>query len=331
MKLNDDVTFKRITVGDEQYFLQCQQKDCHGNGFQDVEVRLTNGSDVFSGKLTKDDVSMMKTLQDDNMSFDKLRDLLLQCLTLHSSTNQFAFQLTSTDDATYKLMMKQVLEGGIKFQLGHLDMIKTKKPSSNILSFLGHLTNQLTTLKEEVVNLRKKNISMENEQEEINKRLIDYVTAKDALENDLYTKFSLVLNEKKARIRELKDQVDSGVKVPRAPIQPMDDDIETDEEKEQQSKIQQRKKTKEEESTKEVSRTIDDIRLDDSIEDDDDLPQRSRKRIRASRPKTPTTSLMPRTTSLPRPKSTQGSSSSSSAKRRKSKEAIDPDGLLDDL
>merc|ERR1712048_138892 len=115
------------------------------------------------------------------------------------------------DSGSNKFIWKQVLEGGIKFQLGSVRMTKMDGSCNCILSFLEHLTTQMDNFKKELKDARDENSSMFQEQEEMKKRLANYVIAKDALEQDLYTKFSLVLNQKKARIRELKEQVSSGI------------------------------------------------------------------------------------------------------------------------
>jgi len=216
---------------------------------------------------------------------------------------------------------------------------------------LDQLTSQVEKYKKEVEELRTFNQLMSKEQIEMTKRLEGYVKAQETCEEELYSKFALVLNSKKAKIRELKDQLESGKggsgakstknttikeQKRRTVVESEEEEFETDDEKETTSSSKRKLSDEESRSSNkedEKRTNNDDIRLDDSIvDDDDDLPRRSRKRIRATKPKTPVNSVLPRTTSLPRPKSAQGASSSGqkSTRRQVSRE-ISADELLDNL
>ncbi|XP_066923472.1 protein FAM133-like [Clytia hemisphaerica] len=263
------------------------------------------------------------------------------------------------------LVLKQVVDGGFKFQLGSVPLKRSENSSQRLVSMLDHLTSELAKYKKEVEKVRNVNNTISQEQEHMTQRLKEHIETHVNMEQELYTKFSMVLNSKKAKIRELKKTIESGggsssdkssnipQKHAKRRLVESDEDMETDDEKQtikdhnkkrklsstdEDADEEERTTNKEERGDeKDTAKEGEKIRLDDSIGDDDDMPRRSRKRMRATKPKTPVSSVLPRTTSLPRPNSVQKSSSGTGSSQRSERSSrntsseVSVDELLDNL
>jgi len=357
MAVNKEQSFKKILIDDKPYFVQFNQ-----NNEGDISLQLTNGNHMLLGKLPQKDIMQMAKGLD--MTTKKLENLLAQCLA-SKVVQDFEYQLTESDETSSKLVLKQVVDGGFKFQLGSVPLKRSENSSQRLVSMLDHLTSELAKYKKEVEKVRNINNTISQEQEHMTQRLKEHMEAHVNMEQELYTKFSMVLNSKKAKIRELKKTIESGggssakssnipQKDAKRRLVESDEDMETDEEKQTIKDHNKKKKLsstdeeadeedrttqeKERVDEKDTAKEGENIRLDDSIGgDDDDMPRRSRKRMRATKPKTPVSSVLPRTTSLPRPKSAQKSSSATGSSQRSQRSSrntsseVSVDELLDNL
>lgn len=72
--------------------------------------------------------------------------------------------------------------------------------------------NQMAQLKKEITALRSDNDRLSSERKETLELLDQCVAAKEDMQKDLFEKFAAVLNEKKAKIRQLKESVHEGAK-----------------------------------------------------------------------------------------------------------------------
>ncbi|NXS99724.1 XRCC4 protein, partial [Jacana jacana] len=89
------------------------------------------------------------------------------------------------------------------FRLGSLKLQKVSSPAELVKELLGYCLDNLGRLQAKTEHLQKENERLFSNWSDVEKRLEKCVEAKEELEADLYSRFILVLNEKKAKIRNL--------------------------------------------------------------------------------------------------------------------------------
>ncbi|KFP74777.1 DNA repair protein XRCC4, partial [Apaloderma vittatum] len=89
------------------------------------------------------------------------------------------------------------------FRLGSLKLQKVSSPEEVIKELIGYCLDCLGRLQVRNEHLQKENERLFSNWSDVEKRLEKCVEAKEELEADLYNRFILVLNEKKAKIRNL--------------------------------------------------------------------------------------------------------------------------------
>ncbi|NWW45302.1 XRCC4 protein, partial [Pedionomus torquatus] len=89
------------------------------------------------------------------------------------------------------------------FRLGSLNLQKVLAPAEVIKELLGYCLDCLGRLQAKNEHLQNQNERLFSNWKDVEKRLEKCVEAKEELEADLYNRFILVLNEKKAKIRNL--------------------------------------------------------------------------------------------------------------------------------
>ncbi|NXN14976.1 XRCC4 protein, partial [Indicator maculatus] len=89
------------------------------------------------------------------------------------------------------------------FRLGSLKLQKVSSPAEVVKELIGYCLDCLGRLQVKNEHLKKENERLLSEWSDVEKRLEKCVEAKEELEADLYSRFVLVLNEKKAKIRNL--------------------------------------------------------------------------------------------------------------------------------
>ncbi|NXI44072.1 XRCC4 protein, partial [Galbula dea] len=91
------------------------------------------------------------------------------------------------------------------FRLGSLKLQKVSSPAVVVKELISYCLDYLGRLQEKNEHLQKENERLFSGWSEVEKRLEKCVEAKEELEADLYSRFTLVLNEKKAKIRSLQE------------------------------------------------------------------------------------------------------------------------------
>lgn len=316
----DDGVLHCIEIEEKKFYIYSTFND------GELHTQLTDGLVSYNGKLGEQQQEEFSSLVD--MGMEKYTSLLRQAFGLVKTDNKFFYTL-SEDGENVKFSWKQGLDNGIKFQLGSIVLQNDK--SSNVSNILDVVAKQLEQLKNRVELLEESKKLVEKEYKTAVKRMGACSDTKRKVEQELFSKFCVVLNSKKAKIRELKTQVKKSQTAPVAttqerPEEEDDDDREdetTDEEKEKDTNVEVKESYEEERA---------DIILDEKITEDDDKPRKNRRRVRTSRPKTPSNVNVPRMTSLPRPKRQNSAGSESSGKKKKLRtEEVDADDLLDML
>ncbi|NXR58937.1 XRCC4 protein, partial [Rhadina sibilatrix] len=89
------------------------------------------------------------------------------------------------------------------FRLGSLKLQEVPSSAEAVKELIGYCLDSLGNLQAKTEHLQRENERLVSNWSDVEKRLEKCVEAKEELEADLYSKFVLVLNEKKAKIRNL--------------------------------------------------------------------------------------------------------------------------------
>ncbi|XP_071400116.1 DNA repair protein XRCC4 isoform X2 [Centroberyx affinis] len=175
-----------------------------GSGFQ---LLLTDGQDAWRGEVSEaalrgeaDDLEMQKERY--------IRDLH-QALTGTESPDTYSFTLTPSPrglGSSFTLAYEKV-QRDISFRLGSVLLDAVPEPAETVRELLIHGLERGKTLERHNQKLQEENQRLRREQQHITAEMKRYAGGKEALEADLYSRFVLVLNEKKAKIRSLQDTV----------------------------------------------------------------------------------------------------------------------------
>ncbi|XDV54698.1 hypothetical protein PO909_022930, partial [Leuciscus waleckii] len=94
-----------------------------------------------------------------------------------------------------------------QFRLGVVELQAVPESTEVIRELISHGLEQSARLRAKNQHLLEENQKLRREQENITKEMERYVQGKETLERDLYSRFVLVLNEKKAKLRALQERV----------------------------------------------------------------------------------------------------------------------------
>ena len=163
-----------------------------------VKICNTNGN-AWQGTLT---LQQLKTLADlRNITISMFVQETLEAFSC-KSTDHLSFSVKSTDDAGSLELGWKKLSDGIKFQLGTISLIEA--PSQSVHRFfLDQSLDCIAEMKQQVEKLEKTCTELTSQKQEALNSLRNYSVTKETIENELYGKFKLILNEKKAKIRVL--------------------------------------------------------------------------------------------------------------------------------
>ncbi|XP_041093980.1 DNA repair protein XRCC4-like isoform X3 [Polyodon spathula] len=207
MQMRMDTSLRRIEVSSEPgkiYFLRVTWEEDLGSGFS---VDLCDGQSVWRGKVSEEEVS--KEAQEMEMKRDIYVDELCQALTAGGKqTNNYSFDLSKdpADSHTLHFSYEKVLKD-VFFKLGSAELHTISKPIEVIKELINHGLDRSSELRARNEHLLGENERLGRERDYVTEELKKYVQAKEVLEQDLYTRFVLVLNEKKAKIRNLQEKL----------------------------------------------------------------------------------------------------------------------------
>ncbi|KAM6901785.1 DNA repair protein XRCC4 [Lycodopsis pacificus] len=187
---------------DSAYFLRVDWRGRGlGSGFQ---LLLTDGQNAWRGNVSA--AQVCEEAEELEMQTERYVQDLQQALT---ETEGYSFTLTpppperrSSVTLEYEKVQKE-----ISFRLGSALLKAVPEPAEAVRELLIHSLQRGNTLENHNQNLEEENRTLRREQQRITAELKRYADAKAALELDLYSRFVLVLNEKKAKIRSLQERV----------------------------------------------------------------------------------------------------------------------------
>ncbi|XP_059949102.1 DNA repair protein XRCC4 isoform X4 [Mesoplodon densirostris] len=188
----------RIYLASERdtiHFLQVAWEKTLGSGFV---ITLTDGQSAWTGTVCESEIS--QEADDMAMEKEKYVDELRKALVSGAGptdTYKFNFWKESCH-FSFEKNLKDV-----SFRLGSFNLQKVANPAEVIRELICHCLDTTAENQAKNEHLQKENERLLRDWNDVQGRFEKYVSAKEALETDLYKRFILVLNEKKAKIRSL--------------------------------------------------------------------------------------------------------------------------------
>ncbi|XP_069736443.1 DNA repair protein XRCC4 isoform X1 [Phaenicophaeus curvirostris] len=181
------------------YFLQVSWEKDLGSGFG---VTLTDGQCAWTGTVSEAEIS--REAADMEMNREKyVEELKKALISGEESAGKYNFAISRDDEnMDCHFSYERNLKDG-SFRLGSLKLQKVSSPAEVVKELIGYCLDCLGKLQVKNEHLEKENERLFSGWSNVEKRLEKCVEAKEELEADLYNRFILVLNEKKAKIRNL--------------------------------------------------------------------------------------------------------------------------------
>ncbi|KAM8744475.1 DNA repair protein XRCC4 [Acanthopagrus schlegelii] len=190
---------------DSSYFLRVDWSGRGlGSGFQ---LLLTDGQDAWRGDVSE--AAVRGEAEELEMTTERYVQDLQQALTETESSITYSFSLTPSppDHSSTVTLAYEKVQKDISFRLGSVLLKVVPEPAKAVRELLIHSLQRGNTLEHSNQKLEEENQRLSREQQRITTELKRYAGGKEDLEAELFSRFILVLNEKKAKIRSLQETV----------------------------------------------------------------------------------------------------------------------------
>ncbi|KAG9262929.1 DNA repair protein XRCC4 isoform X2 [Astyanax mexicanus] len=201
------VTVRQISVDskpESRLFLKLEWDRDLGAGFV---VVLCDGVSAWSGEVSEEDV----TREAREMEMERKRyvqDLQLVLTGENQTTQNYRFCLTPERPGTPVLQLSyEKMENDISFRLGMVDLLPVPESTEVIRELISFGLQRNASLKTKNQNLLEENRRIRDELEHITAQMEGCVREKEEVERDLFSRFVLVLNEKKNKLRDLQQRI----------------------------------------------------------------------------------------------------------------------------
>ncbi|XP_071853048.1 uncharacterized protein [Apostichopus japonicus] len=219
-----------ITANGETFFLFTTTIAEEEDNVVSFELVLTDAINAWSGSISNSDLqALCKEIKEDLSKFiEESKEALTQ--TDDGSNLVFGYQVKSLRDGCKELAWKRVMQDeNIKFQLGSVRLQPADDPSEHMRELLQHSIEEVAASQKKMKHLECEQDRLSSERAQALKRLEKCVEMKEEQDKNLYSKFCVVLNEKKSKIRKLQENrldsdLDSVDKVEPASVKSEDDD-----------------------------------------------------------------------------------------------------------
>ncbi|XP_038820873.1 DNA repair protein XRCC4 isoform X2 [Salvelinus namaycush] len=197
------VTVREVRISSESetsYFLRVEWRGRDlGSGFL---LLLTDGQNAWRGEVSED--AVREEAEELEMQTDRYIQDLQQALTGTGPSTDYSFTLTYNPGPMANMTLAyEKVQRDISFCLGSVLLGKIPEPVEEVRALLTHGLERGTALQNHNHLLKEENHRLKQELQHINAELQRFVSGKETLESELYSRFTLVLNEKKAKIRSL--------------------------------------------------------------------------------------------------------------------------------
>ncbi|XP_077979207.1 DNA repair protein XRCC4-like [Glandiceps talaboti] len=334
-------TLCKLTASGDEYYLLTTLYEEGDDGFNLV---LSNGTAAWTGEITLDELESMA----EAIKMDPSDYITQTCKALTREVTgriTFQYQIKKYKGDSIELSWKKVMDTDrIKFQLGSVVLEKSTNTAETVREIIEFSIEKMGDLKKTISTLESNNERLSAERRSALKRLEKCVDLKSEVESDLYGKFQVLVNEKKAKIRQLKEDVTEarriGISQPSSSRQTVDQresdtdkeigdgdtsELDTTDEEEQMPLAKGRKKL----IAPRVVET-DDLVLGDGDEMDSARPTK-RRRVRqpTQKKQTPSKPSIPKISSKNSSNASESSTGRPSLRKSTSNES--PDDLLGEL
>ncbi|XP_077024224.1 DNA repair protein XRCC4-like [Tamandua tetradactyla] len=177
------------------HFLQVSWKKTLDSGFA---ITLTDGQSAWTGTVSELEIS--QEAGDMAMEKEKYIDELRKALVLGAGPAD-AYKFNFSKDSCHFSFEKNLKD--VSFRLGSFNLEKVASPADVIRELICDCLDTIAVNQAKNEHLQKENERLLRDWNDIQGRFEKCVSARETLESDLYKRFILVLNEKKAKIRSL--------------------------------------------------------------------------------------------------------------------------------
>lgn len=178
--------------------------------YDEMELSLlaSDGEKTWSGVLSKD--TLRELSEATHLSeADHLHDTLAALQQGGGDCTAFVYTARTTSSGSLQLAWKKFLRAeNIRFQLGSVVLLPVPSPGVSHCQLFDFAIDGIRALRAEVSAVRTEKERLITERASALRRLEESVSLKEELERDLYGKFKVVLNDKKAKIHKLDLQVE---------------------------------------------------------------------------------------------------------------------------
>ncbi|XP_067885740.1 DNA repair protein XRCC4 isoform X2 [Heterodontus francisci] len=194
-----------LSTPDTVYYLQMNWEKDLGSGFT---VILCNGEQAWSGRVSDNQVTV--EAKEAEMDREKYVEELRQALTAgEEKAKNYSFDFFKDSDREVFHFSYEKLLQDISFKLGTVELQKVSDSTEVMKELINYVLLCNSELRDKNEHLHQENKRLLCDHNYSLKELEKYVKAKEELEQDLYSRFILVLNEKKAKIRSLQENLKS--------------------------------------------------------------------------------------------------------------------------
>ncbi|XP_034512354.1 DNA repair protein XRCC4 isoform X2 [Ailuropoda melanoleuca] len=184
-----------VSEPDIIHFLQVAWEKTLGSGFV---ITLTDGQSAWTGTVSESEISR----EADDMALEKEKyvdELRKALISGGGPADAYKFDFSREScNFSFEKNLKDV-----SFRLGSFNLEKVASPASVIRKLICDCLDTITENQAKNEHLQKENERLLRDWNDVQGRFEKCVSAKEAVETDLYKRFILVLNEKKAKIRSL--------------------------------------------------------------------------------------------------------------------------------
>ncbi|MBZ3880510.1 DNA repair protein XRCC4 [Sciurus carolinensis] len=179
------------------HFLQVSWEKTLGSGFV---LTLTDGQSAWTGTVSE--LAISQEADDMAMEREKYVDELKKALMSEAGpVNTYKFDFSKE---SYHFSFEKNLKD-VSFRLGSFNLEKVASPAEVIRELICYCLDTIAENQAKNEHLQKENERLLRDWNDVQGRFEKCVSAKEALESDLYERFVLVLNEKKTKIRNLQN------------------------------------------------------------------------------------------------------------------------------